>query len=581
MSCRTNCCKTFSLIFALLAMAIVAAPALGQNNCLKDVSRANSCTANDVSIAAVKNGTVNVYSGGIPGTNQCIEHGQFSFTAEFEVKTTSSSTRSNIGIFFGTGQNSALSGTCTNQILAPLHPCAFVNNVSTATCGDANYSEKDQSINGEPGVQTNPNQASCGDTASGDSSADFGPGTHQTVLEVKNVTCPAATSTCPAGSGINGPCLQLPVCSSWYQPANGMPVCESPAPDYPWVAAAIPGAPSKCTCGTLFVPVIPVTVSPKVGKACNTTITNSPNPPTFDFSGTTGAGTPNNCNAGQEGSSVTYTVGIKSTATLAGNNTVVDQICDNVYGNIFTANGFTGPACPKGATGYDGTAQNVDCPPGGSTGIAPGATATCTFTATVGENLAGLVDTVSASGHSSLNSSSTFTNTQSNSVTVTSSDAPSTATTTKGVDTIAAGCATVRYTVDVHNSSGNDEVLSLSAFSDSSFGSITSLHGSVLGTTCGQPAAGGLGTLSGSAGAGALPASIATGGDYQCKFDGQICGDLTTINLPNNGGTCLGLQHQNKVTPTLAGDESEAVSQTGNTLTENVCFTHLEGSHIP
>ena len=573
MSCPTSCCRRLSLIFALLVMAILAAPALGQNNCLKDVSRANSCSANDVSVAAVKNGTVNVYSGGIAGTNQCIEHGQFSFTAEFEVKTTSSSTRSNIGIFFGTGQNSALSGTCTNQILAPLHPCAFVNNVSTATCGDANYSEKDQSINGEPGVQTNPAQASCGDTASGDNSTDFGPGTHQAVLEVKNVTCPAATSTCPAGSGINGPCLQLPVCSSWYQPANGMPVCESPAPDYPWVAAAIPGAPSKCTCGTIFVPVTPVTVAPKVAKACNTAITNTT--PAFDFSGTTGAGTPNNCDAGAEGSQVTYTVAIKSTATLAGNNTVVDQVCDDQYGTIYSA--FTPSTCPAGKSGI--TATNVSCPPGGSTGIAPGATETCTFTATVGENLTGLTDTVSASGHSSLNSSSTFTNTQSNSVTVTSSDAPSTATTTKSVDSLAAGCATVRYAVDVHNSSGGDENLSLSALNDSSFGAITSVHGSVLGTTCGQPAAGGAGTLSGSPGAGALTAIINTGGDYQCKFDAQICGALTTINLPNPpGGTCLGLQHQNKVTPTLAGDEGEAVTQTGNTLTENVCFTHLEGS---
>src|SRR3954465_14434314 len=119
MSMTTGCCKKLSVVFVLLAVAIMAAPAFA-GNCLKDVSRANSCTANDVSVAAVKNSTVNVYSGGIPGTNQCIEHGQFSFTAEFEVKTTSSSTRSNIGIYFGTGQNSALTGTCTNQILAPL-----------------------------------------------------------------------------------------------------------------------------------------------------------------------------------------------------------------------------------------------------------------------------------------------------------------------------------------------------------------------------------------------------------------------------------------------------------------------------
>jgi hypothetical protein len=575
MSCPTRCCRKPSLIFALLVMAILATPAFA-GNCLKDVSKANSCSANDVSIAAVKNGTVNVYSGGIPGTNQCIEHGQFSFTAEFEVKTTSSSTRSNIGIFFGTGQNSALSGTCTNQILAPTHPCAFVNGVSTATCGDANYKENDQGINGEPGIEAT--QASCGDTSSNDSSTDFGPGTHQATLEVLNVTCPAATSACPAGSGITGPCLQLPVCSSWYQPANGMPVCESPAAQsYPWVPAAIPGSPSKCTCGTIFVPVTPVTVAPKVAKACNTTLTGTS--PSFDFSSTTGAGTPNNCDAGAEGSTATYTVAIKSTATLSGNNTVVDQICDDQYGTIYSA--FNPATCPLGKSGI--TATNVSCPPGGSTGIGPGATETCTFTAPVGENVAGLTDTVSASGHSSLNSSSTFTNTQSNSVTVTSSDAPSTATTTKSVDSLAHGCATVRYAVAVHNSSGPDEALTLSALQDSSFGDITKAtptNASVLGTTCGV--ASGVGTLSSSTGAGALPTTLAvSGADYSCKFDAQICGNLTTITLPPPGGTCLGFQHQNKVTPTLAGDEGEAVTNVGNTLTENVCFTHLEGSTVP
>src|ERR1700747_3086504 len=125
MRCRKKCRKKVPLLFVLLTLAVFASPAIA-SNCLKDVSKANSCSANDVSIAAVKNNTVNVFSGGIPGTNQCIEHGQFSFTAEFEVKTTSSSTRSNIGIFFGTGQNSALTGTCTNDILSPTHPCGYI-----------------------------------------------------------------------------------------------------------------------------------------------------------------------------------------------------------------------------------------------------------------------------------------------------------------------------------------------------------------------------------------------------------------------------------------------------------------------
>src|SRR6266542_5029018 len=67
MSCRTNCCKTFSLIFVLLALAILATPAFAQNTCLQNeynlaaglsatsTAQSNSlnCTANDVRIAQV------------------------------------------------------------------------------------------------------------------------------------------------------------------------------------------------------------------------------------------------------------------------------------------------------------------------------------------------------------------------------------------------------------------------------------------------------------------------------------------------------------------------------------------------
>jgi len=139
--------------------------------------------------------------------------------------------------------------------------------------------------------------------------------------------------------------------------------------------------------------------------------------------------------------------------------------------------------------------------------------------------------------------------------------------------------------VDVHNSSGADEVLSLSAFNDSSYGGITSLHGSVLGTTCGVDSGSvGLGTLSGSSGAGTLPASLAVGAGadshYVCKFDAQFCGPIATITKPD-GTTCLGLQHVNKVTGTIVGDESETVTQTGDTLTVDECFTSFTSTTIP
>ncbi len=277
------------------------------------------------------------------------------------------------------------------------------------------------------------------------------------------------------------------------------------------------------------------------------------------------------CDAGPEGGTVTYTVAITNTSS---SGEIVDQICDSAYGNVFTASGFA--ACPAGTAG---TVASSGC---SALNIAPGATGTCTFTALHGEN-AIVTDTVSASGHSSVLSSLTFTS-GSNSVTVTSSDAPSTATVTKGFDSTQAGCATVRYTVGVHNSSGSDENLLLSALNDDKYGSITSLHDSVLGTTCGvATTSDGLGTLSGSPGAGTLATTLTVGGsDYTCKFDAQFCGPLTTITKPD-GTQCLGLQHVNKVTAMLSGDEgpTDPVSQTGNTFTVAECFTSFVSSTTP
>jgi len=627
MSCRT-CCRNVSLVLALLALAVLATPAFA-GNCIGDVSRANSCSAGDVRIAAVDSTTVNVFQGGIPHTNQCIEHGTFSFTADFEVKTTSNSARSNIGIFFGTGQASAFSGTCTDRILSPRYPCAYIPDpnhpgqfISTSTCGDDNYYEADGSINGETaggcttsGGVTTCTAAGCGDTSSTDNFTNaFGPGTQRATLEVDNVTCPAAGSTCPAASGLTGSCLVLPVCSSWYQPANGMPSCESPggttsnsapASLYPWVAAAIPGTPSKCTCGVLYVPVIPVTVTPTVAKSCTTTLS-------------TGLNT--SCDAGPEGSTVTYTVAITSTATLANNNTVVDQICDTAYGTIYDDNLLKADGVTRVfavcAAGTVGSSTGTNCPPDGTTGIAPGATASCTFTATQGE-IAIVKDIVSASGHSSLDTSSTFTNTQSHQVTVTSSDAPTTAKTGLAYAGPQAACVTERYTVTVQNTGAADESVTLNstttggiitlALNDGRYADLSSTHGSasadasVVGTTCGvasgSPGLGTMGSLQPGAvtasyipadcvggganftlancNGGAYPATLVAGtaptpppttngGIYQCQFDGVICGAATAV------GTCsAGLQKTDTtgVNANLTLDNGETVG-VGNTFTE-------------
>jgi len=158
---------------------------------------------------------------------------------------------------------------------------------------------------------------------------------------------------------------------------------------------------------------------------------------------------------------------------------------------------------------------------------------------------------------------------------VTVSEAPATATVTKSLDTHA--CAIARYKVEVQNTSGTstDESESLTALSDSPYGSITTVHGNVLGTTCGVAAASsGLGTLSGSSGAGTLSATLAPGDKYTCEFDGEFCATLGTF-----GACTSGLEQKDTVTASLSDDNSEGnlvngtVTTASNQLTVDVCFT--------
>src|SRR5438445_5858831 len=106
MSCRTNCCKTFVLV--LLALAIVAVPAFAGNicstvsgNCLqseycKVQKQTLGCTANDVRVAKVIN-TRN--KDGSP-ISSCVGGTSFTFIADFLVTTSSTASRSNVGLYF-------------------------------------------------------------------------------------------------------------------------------------------------------------------------------------------------------------------------------------------------------------------------------------------------------------------------------------------------------------------------------------------------------------------------------------------------------------------------------------------------
>jgi hypothetical protein len=141
--------------------------------------------------------------------------------------------------------------------------------------------------------------------------------------------------------------------------------------------------------------------------------------------------------------------------------------------------------------------------------------------------------------------------------------------------------------VDIHNSSGADETLTLQAsaattppiiaLNDSQYGDVTKIQGNVLGTTCGiASGSNGLGTMgAGKPGAlvstaGTLPATIATGGDYTCQFDAQFCGQLSSVTTST--GTCNGLQQSDIITPALLDDEGNSFTNSSNTLTVSECF---------
>jgi len=492
-----------TFIIAVLALSLRAAPASAAGSCLQDVfgSKKLNCTANDVTVSFADNvrGLDGLpLAGCTPGT--------FSFIADFHVITTATS-RENIGIYFATaGQSTALKGTCSDNIIGDEHACP---NGPTVQCGSPTYHEADAPPD------------NCGDTTSA----------HPEVItiEVDNAQCVAGTD----GK------VRLPNCTSWQQ--NDTITCTSQTPNYPWVAAAIPGTVSKCSCDNSFE--IPVTV-----QTPGVSVSKSATPLTQD----------------DPGGLVTYTVVVTNDKSNFGNVTV-NQICDSAYGNIATAATVPAqPDCPAGISGLDGTATVKSCTlPAGP--IAPSGTFTCTFTANQGEN-SDVKDIATANGVGA-DGKTPFAGV-SNEIETKVVEADSTATTAKTYESTTSACATVRYKVDVHNTSAttSDEVLTLSGLTDNPYGDITKLQtGVVLGTTCGPGFNGnGLGTLNGSK---AVPFGKLNPDDhYVCEFDAQFC------SAPDASG-CI--QQSDTITPTLTGDDGpgEVISNTGGSLTVKECFT--------
>ena len=536
---------------ALLGLGILAALPASAQTCLQDeynlVNKQKlNCTANDVQIAEVTN-IRNPTTGA--ALTSCDAGTNFNFIADFKIVTTSDKERENVGLYIATNSRTqALTGSCVDNIVSPQHPCSAGSNIS---CGSDNYHDSDG-----PG-----NADNCGDTSSNDNSPTFGAKAEKVTLLITNFAC-----TAPAGSNT----LVLPNCTSWQEPGGAI-TCSSASPSFPYPVdanskpEAIPGSPSKCNCSVIPLAITVQSPSITVKKTCNT-VDNTTAP---DF--TTSPPTPNSCTIHPEGGTVTYTVAVTNTSNFG--SILVDQICDSAYGNIFTVSGFSGPACLNGTAG---SKTGSTC---GALTVAAGATGTCTFTADQPEAVT-VNNIASVKGHGT-QGGSTFGPTQSNQVTVVSNEAPTTGTITKSYDSTKAACATVRYNVEVKNTSapGTDEVLNLSALSDSAFGSITTVHGSgnnaVLGTTCGVAVGSlGLGSLSGvtasATNGGALPTTIpVNNGKYTCQFDGQFCGGLDVSGC---------FTHSNTVSATLTDDENATVSLTPGSLNVKECVV---GSVVP
>jgi hypothetical protein len=536
-------------------------------NCLQDefsltATQKLSCTANDVRVAAVTN-IRNTNGTPLPA---CNSGDTVSFLADFLVVTSSKSSRSNIGLYFGTAaQGTALTGTCTDAVIALPHACPTD---SAVTCGSNHYDELDP--------QTSPDN--CGDSSSTDptvcldSKGAVTPcpaptggstftGAQIVTVEIDNFLCSP-----PAGQTT----LSLPNCTSWQVPGKTT-VCEAgdiltSAHAYPLDTSgkpeAIPGSASKCNCGLLPLNIQIQTPTVSVTKNCTTANGSGtiPTPPDT---------TPAACTLTPEGGSVTYTVDVKNTANFG--SVTLNELCDSAYGNITATNSSV---CTAGSVAAAPTSSTCALPQV----IAASGDYSCTFTVTQPESTV-VSNLVSASG-AGQSAGSSFGPTNSNMAKVTSGEATTSAAVIKMASsaTPTSGCATVRYSAEVDNTSTSpsDEIESLSALNDSVYGNIATVQGNVLGTTCGQTS--GQGTLNGTAGAGAFPASIAVSGNYTCQFDAKVCGDplvaLSKTGTPPNLIDCAaGKETKDTVTGTILGDESEVITQTGGSLTVDVCFS--------
>src|SRR5579864_881695 len=478
MSCRT-CCKTFFAVLALALVVLRSTPAsaagicktegTGAGNCLQNEScavatQSLNCTANDVRVAKV----INTRNPDGTKISSCIA-GQtgINFIADFLVTTTATSSRSNIGLYFAdfdvTQQPTALTGQCTDSIIAPPHhsssaavtACLGSGAYNDASCtGPGTYEEFDGPA--EPTNTSGTGPTGCGDSSSTDGTVCLTandplgnatavpcgtlgavqtfPSTQVVTVEITNFTCPNVTA---------GTQVQLPNCTSWQVPGATITCVTSPQDYlYPFngpggTPTAVPGTPSKCNCGVVTLPIIVQTPSLVVQKACEPGASaTDPASPTFNPLTTPTQQAPTTCDAGAEGNTqITYTVALTNNSNTG--KVTADQICDNVYGTIYRATGYTGAFCNGALTEppFTGDTDNCIGPFDLSVSNTP---TTCTFLATPKvENLGlggtpDITDTLTVSYRGDLVNPPVEKSAQSNPVSVQSKDAPSSAKTTPG-----------------------------------------------------------------------------------------------------------------------------------------------------
>lgn len=295
-------------------------------------------------------------------------------------------------------------------------------------------------------------------------------------VEVDNVLC--------QDSDADGK-LNLPNCTSWRQPGSNE-VCQSSND-------AFPGSPSKCNCDAGFN--VPLLVE---NGALAVTKTASP------------------LSLPEPGGEFTFTVTAQNTASFTA--LTIEKICDDRYGTV------AGSGCPAGTLG---TVNSTDCTI--PQVLAPGVTYVCEFKANlIANDPTSDTDTVTASGTDANGGPVSA----SASAQVAITDVPPTAIVLKSFGSLL--CSTVRYTVEVKNTSPTD-ALTLAQLIDSSFGDVMTVHDGVLATTC-------------------APTSIPVGANSTCTFDAQFCGGTDT----------------DTVTATLDDGEGNTIKPPSNTLTVNV-----------